>query len=146
MPTPQRSMLSRSAKRPNVLIRKLQSESSKWTDLVARTTSTTRIMVLRTHPAALQQVASHYPCLVLETNIYCRCIPGTRYWNATNTGWIKILMLESSLKSDGRRTQCLLWLSAWKQRMFTRLFCLPLGPPKWLFRSLRFEALTQTSQ
>jgi hypothetical protein len=47
-----------SGKRTKVFIRKLPSQSSKRTDLIARTTSIITMTVVRMHPAALQWVAS----------------------------------------------------------------------------------------
>ena len=70
LPAPHCAMLSWSGKRTKVFIRKRPRPSRKRTDLIARTTSTARIMVVRMHPAALQLVRSHLPRLVLQTRIY----------------------------------------------------------------------------
>jgi len=58
LPAPPYAMLSWSRKRTKVFIRKLPSQSWKWTYVIARTTSITRMTLVRTHPAALQRVAS----------------------------------------------------------------------------------------
>jgi len=50
------AMLSRSGKGTKVLLWKLPRQSRMWTDLIARTTSTPRMKVVRIHPAALPQV------------------------------------------------------------------------------------------
>jgi len=59
------AMLSWSGKRTKAFIQKLPSQSWQRTDLIARTTSMIRMTVVRTHPAALQQVPSCQPRLVL---------------------------------------------------------------------------------
>jgi len=59
------AMLSSTGKRTKVFIWKLPSQSWKRTDLIVRTTSVTRVLVVRTHPAALQWVSS--------CNLPCRC-------------------------------------------------------------------------
>jgi len=52
------AMLSWSGKWIKVFIRKLTSESWRWTELIAWTTSTSRMTVVRMHPPVLQSV----PC------------------------------------------------------------------------------------
>jgi len=73
-------------------------------------------------------------------------VPGTHYRRATNRGCITTLLLQSSVRSNRQRTQRLPSWSAWKQHVLTMLFVLIIWPPKGRLRSLRSEALTQTSR
>jgi len=146
LPAPYYTMLSWSGKRTNVFLRKLPSRSWQRTDLIARTTSTTRTTVVRTHPAALQQVASCQPHLALQPRIHSWWIPGIHYRWATNRGCIQTLLLQSSVRSNRGRTQPLPRSSALKQWVLTMLLFLTIWPPRWRLRSLKSEALTQISQ
>jgi len=80
------TMLSWSGKKTKVFIWNLPSQSWKRTDLITQTTSSTRITVVRMHPAALQWVTSYSPCLALPTCIQSQWIPGKHYRRATNRG------------------------------------------------------------
>jgi len=145
-PAPRCAILPRSGKRTKMFIGKLPSQSWKRTDLIARTSSTTRMTVVRSHPAALQRVTSCYPRLALQTRIHSCWILGTHYRRATNRGCINKLLLQSSIRSNRRRTQRLLWSSAWMQRVLTMILSFTTWPPKWRLRSRRSEALTPTSR
>ena len=129
-----------------MFIQKLPSQSWKRPDLIAQTTSITITVVVRTHPAALQWGTSCLPHLVLLTHIHYWWIPGTHYRRASNRGCIKSFLLQSSVRSNMRRTQCLPWSPSWKQQVLTMLFILTIWPQMWHMRSLRSEALTQTSR
>ena len=83
------AMLLWSGKRTKAFIRKLPSQSWLRTDLIVWTTSIIRMTVVRTHPAALQGVASCQPRLALQTHMHSSGIPGTHYRRATNRGCIK---------------------------------------------------------
>jgi len=139
-------MLCRSRKRSKVFIQKLSSQRWMRTDLFARTSSTTRMTEVRTHPAAQHWVASCLPHLALQTRIHSWGIPGIHYPRATNRRCMKIIFLLSSVRSSGRRTRRLLWSSQWKQHMLMMLFFFPIWPPTWRLRSLRWESLTQASR
>ena len=143
---PHWAMLFRSGKGTKVVIRKIPSLSWRRTDMIAPTTSTSWMTVVRTPPAALQRVPGCYPRRALQTRIDSWWIPGTPYWRANKRGCIKTLLLQSSVRSHRQRTQCLQWSSAWMQCVLTIKFFLTIWPPQWPLRSLRSEALTQTSQ
>jgi len=124
LPAPHCAMHSWSGKRTKAFIWKLPSQSWKRTYLIAQTTSFTRMTVVRTHPAGLQRVASCQPRLALQTHMHSWWIPGTHYRRATNRGCITALLLQSTVRSNRQRTQCLLWWSEWKQPVLTMLFFL----------------------
>jgi len=146
VPAPHCAMFSRSGKRTKAFIRKLPSQSWKQTDLIARTTSITRMTVVRMHPAVYQLVASCQPCLALQSHMHSGWIPGTQYRRTPDRGRITTLLLQSSVRSNRRRTQRLPWWSAWMQRVLIMRFLLIIWPPKCHLRSLRLEPLTQTSR
>ena len=146
LPALRYAMLSWSGNKTKVFIWKLPSLSWKRTDWIIRTTSIIRMTVVRSHPAALQLVPSYLPRLVLQTHIHSWWIPGTHYWRATNRGYIKTLLLQSSVTSSGQRTQRLPWSSAWKQHVLTMLFFWTIWPPRGRLSSVRSEALTQASR
>jgi len=142
LPAPSCAMLLGSGKRKKVFIRKLPSQCWTRTDLIAWTTSTTRMTVVRTNPVALQRVACCEPRLVFQTCIHSWWIPGTHYWRATNRGFIKTLLPQSSIRSNRWRIQSLRWSLEWKLRMLTMLYFLTIWPLKWCLSSQRSEALT----
>jgi len=49
----------------------------------------------------------------------------------------KALLLQSSVRANRQKTQCLPWSSAQKKRMLAMLFILTIWPPRWWLRSLR---------
>jgi len=100
LPAPHCAMLSWSGEGTKVFIRQRPSQSWKWTDMIVQTTSTTWITVVRTHPAALQQVARSWRRLALQTRIQCWWIPGTHYRRATNRGCIKTPWRQSSVRCN----------------------------------------------
>jgi len=67
------------------------------------------------------------------------------YQRATNSGWIKILLLQSSVRSHRQRTQRLPWSSGWKQRGLTLQLFLTICSPMGRLRSLRLQSLTLIS-
>ena len=145
-PAPCCAMLFWSGKRTKVFIQKLPYQSWKWTDLIARTTSIIRMTVARKHPAVLQRVSSCWPRLALQSHIHSWWIPGTHYRRASNRGCIKTLLLQSRIRSNRQRTQCLPWSSEWKQCVLTMWLFFKIWSPKLRLRSLRSKEPTQTSQ
>jgi len=141
LPSLHGAMLSWSGKRTKAFIWELPSQSWKRTDLIAQTTWITGTTVVRTHPAALQRVAICQPRLALQTHTHSWGLVGTHYQRASNRGCIMTLLLQSSVRSNRRRTKCLPWWSGWKQCVLTMLFILNIWPPKWRLSSLRSKEL-----
>jgi len=56
----------------------------------------------------------------------------------------KNTLVQSSIRSNRQRTQCLPWSSWWKQHVLTMLILLTIWPLNWHWSSLRSEALTRT--
>jgi len=146
LPAPGCAMHSWSGKSSKMFLRKIPSQSWQWTDLMARTTSTTRATVVRPDPAALQHATSCYFRLALQTCIYSWWIPWIHYWRAPIRVCIKTLLLQSCARSNRRSTQCLQRSSAQKQRMLIMLLFWTIWPQKWHFRSLKLEPLSHITQ
>jgi len=146
LPAPHWAKLPCSGTLTQVFIWKLPSQGWTRTWLITQTTSTSAMIVVRMHLAALQWVASYNCHMALQTCIRSWWIPGTHISGATNRGCIHTLLLQSSIKSNRWRTHRLLWSSAGKQCMVTILFYLTVSTPKWQLRSLWSDALSQTSQ
>jgi len=83
------AMLKCSGKGITVFNRKVCGRSSKLNDLTTWTTAISSVMLVRSHVAVLQQVASGYPCLLLLTHIHSWWIPGLHYWRATKSRCIQ---------------------------------------------------------
>jgi len=145
LPAARCAMLTWSGKRTQVFIRKLPSQSCKPPDLITQSTSTSRMTVVRSHPVSLQRVASCQPRLALETLIHSWWIPAIHYQTATNRGYLKTLLLQSSDRPNRQRTQRLPWSSAWMLHVLTMVFFFTVWPLKWCLRKLTSEAVTETS-
>jgi len=94
----------------------------------------------------VQWVTKSLPHQAWQTPIQSWWIPGSHYWRATNRGCLKTLLLQSSVRSNRRRTQHLLSSSACKQHLMTMLLINTIWPPKLCLRNLRLVALICTSR
>jgi len=129
-----------------VFIRTLPSQCWKWTDLIARTTSMTRMTVARMHPVRLRQVSRCQPHLAWQIHIQSWWISGTHTRSATNREWIITLLLYSRARSNRQRIQCLPRSPARKQHVLTMQFFFTMWPLGWHLRSPTLESIDQISQ
>jgi len=146
LPEPRRSMISRTAKCTMVLFWKVPSQWWTRADPIDQTTPITSLTVVQSHAAVLQQLARCWPRLALQPDIPSWWIPGTHYKRATNRGWIKTFMLQSTIRSSRWRTQYLPGSSAWMWGLLIMLDMLTIWPPKGHLRGFRLEALAQASR
>jgi len=143
LPAPRCAMHSWSGKRTKGFIRKIPSQSWKQTDLIARTTSIPRMIVVRIHPGAVRKmltslgVAETYTFLMNTWNTLPESYQQRVYHNTLATVKRQIQQAENpnpgvEISVEAARVSMLFFLIIW--------------PPKWGLRSLRSEALTQSSR